>query len=66
MISEGIGLHISLVTYDDQLHLGVVTCREALPSQWALVDDIVDSFHELRSAVVDEPSSPSSHDEGLP
>ncbi len=54
VISEGVGLHISLVTYDDQLHLGVVTCRDALPSQWDLVDNIVDSFHELRSAVIDE------------
>jgi WS/DGAT/MGAT family acyltransferase len=53
VISAGVGLHISLVTYDGELHLGVVTCREALPSQWELVDDIVASFHELRAAVVD-------------
>lgn len=53
VISAGVGLHIALVTYDDMLHLGVVTCRDALPSQWELVDDIVASFHELRAAVVD-------------
>jgi diacylglycerol O-acyltransferase / wax synthase len=54
VLSEGVGLHISLVTYDNKLHLGVVTCRDALPSQWELVDDIVESLHELRSAVVGE------------
>ena len=53
VISAGVGLHIALVTYDDKLHLGVVTCRDALPSQWELVDDIVASFHELRAAVVE-------------
>jgi WS/DGAT/MGAT family acyltransferase len=59
VISAGVGLHISLVTYDDELHIGVVTCRDALPTQWALVDDIVASFHELRAAVVDVAPDPS-------
>jgi WS/DGAT/MGAT family acyltransferase len=53
VLSEGVGLHISLVTYDDQLHLGVVTCRDALPSQWELVDDLVASLDELRSAIAE-------------
>jgi hypothetical protein len=54
VLSEGVGLHIALVTYDDKLHLGVVTCRDALSSQWELVDDIVASLHELRSAVAED------------
>ncbi len=69
VISAGVGLHISLVTYDDELHLGVVTCRDALPSQWELVDDIVASFHELQAAVVGAEAGPSdavSSQEGGP
>ena len=53
VISEGVGLHISLVTYDDEIHIGLVACREALPGHWDLVDDIVASLHELRAAVLD-------------
>ncbi len=52
VLTNGVGLHISLVTYDDQLHLGLVSCREALPDLWPLVDAIVAASTELREAVV--------------
>jgi len=48
VISERVTLHVSLVTYDDKIHLGIVTCREALRDPWGLIDDIVDSLEELR------------------
>lgn len=53
VLGQGVGLHVSPVTYDDALHVGLVADRAALPRLWDLADGMAVALEELRAAVVD-------------
>ncbi len=54
-ILEGIGLNITAWSYVDRLFVSVLGCRASLPDPWALIDDLNEGFHGLRSAALDAP-----------
>jgi hypothetical protein len=51
IVTDGLGLNISLVSYDGRLHFGIVACRELVPDLWSLMDHHVEALVELRKLV---------------
>src|SRR5205823_14957038 len=51
IVTDGLGLNISLVSYEGRLHFGIVACRELVPELWSLMDYHADSLVELRKLV---------------
>ena len=49
-INDGVGLNITLQSYDGSLDFGLVACRELMPDLWDLMDYIHDSLDELGEA----------------
>jgi WS/DGAT/MGAT family acyltransferase len=50
-INDGVGLNITVQSYDGSLDFGLVACRELLPDVWDLMDDLRAALAELREAV---------------
>jgi WS/DGAT/MGAT family acyltransferase len=48
IVMDGLGLNISLVSYDGGIHFGLLACRELVPDLWDLMDLHVDALAELR------------------
>jgi diacylglycerol O-acyltransferase len=49
-INDGVGLNITVQSYNGQLDFGLVACRELLPDLWDLMDGMRESLAELREA----------------
>jgi WS/DGAT/MGAT family acyltransferase len=49
-INDGIGLNITVQSYDGSLDFGVIGCRELVPDVWDLIDYLRDALGELREA----------------
>ncbi len=49
-VSDGVGLNITLQSYDGSLDFGLVACREMVPDLWDLMDYLRDALHELKDA----------------
>ena len=50
-INDGIGLNITVQSYDGRLDFGAIACRELMPDIWDLIDYLGESLQELREAV---------------
>jgi diacylglycerol O-acyltransferase len=47
-ITHGVGLNITVQSYDGRLDFGLVSCRELIPDLWNLMDYLRDALDELR------------------
>ena len=52
MITDGIGLNITVMSYCGHLDFGIVADREQMPDLWNLIDWLRGSLGELRPAGV--------------
>ena len=50
IVTEGIAMNITLVTYDTQVDFGVIGCRRSLPQLQRMIDYLEDSLVELEEA----------------
>jgi WS/DGAT/MGAT family acyltransferase len=50
-INDGIGLNITVQSYNGSLDFGIIACRELVPDVWDLIDYLGDSLQELKEAV---------------
>jgi diacylglycerol O-acyltransferase len=50
-ILEGIGLNITVWSYNGSMNFGIVSCRELMPDLWRLTDYLHDALEELKKAV---------------
>jgi WS/DGAT/MGAT family acyltransferase len=50
IVTEGIALNITLVTYDTQVDFGIMACRRTLPQVQRFIDYLEDSLVELEEA----------------
>ncbi len=50
IVTEGIALNITLVTYDKQVDFGIMACRRSLPQVQRFIDYLEDSLAELEEA----------------
>ncbi len=49
-INDGVGLNITVQSYDGSLDFGIVACRELMPDVWDLMDGLSASLEELKDA----------------
>jgi WS/DGAT/MGAT family acyltransferase len=49
-INDGVGLNITVQSYDGSLDFGLIACRELMPDVWDLMDYLRDTLHELKAA----------------
>ena len=47
VVTDGLGLNITVQSYLDQLDIGLVSCRELVPDLWDLLDHLTASIDEL-------------------
>ena len=61
-ISDGVGLNITVHSYEDRMDFGLISDRELVPDLWHLVDLHIDEIHRLFEATgaewADEPLPP--------
>jgi diacylglycerol O-acyltransferase len=50
IVTEGIALNITLVTYDQQVDFGIMACRRSLPQVQRFIDYLEDALAELEVA----------------
>jgi len=49
-INDGVGLNITVQSYNGNLDFGLIVCRELMPDVWELMDHLRDSLEELKAA----------------
>jgi len=49
-ISDGVGLNITVQSYNGSLDFGIVACRELVPDVWELIEHLRTALHELKAA----------------
>jgi WS/DGAT/MGAT family acyltransferase len=50
IVSEGVALNITLVSYGKNVDFGIIACRRTLPQVQRLIDDLEDALQELEDA----------------
>jgi WS/DGAT/MGAT family acyltransferase len=50
-INDGVGLNITVQSYDGSLDFGIIACRELMPDVWDLIDFLREALDELKEAV---------------
>lgn len=52
-ITDGVGLNMTLMSYNGSLDFGLLACPELIPDIWHLADSLGEELHELRKAADD-------------
>ena len=60
-IAEGVGLNITVLTYLDQLHFGLLACRRLVPELDELALGLDDALGELVGCALDAQGAAGSH-----
>jgi WS/DGAT/MGAT family acyltransferase len=50
VVTDGLGLNLTVQSYRDALDIGLVSCRELVPDLWDLLRYLTDAFDELLEA----------------
>jgi diacylglycerol O-acyltransferase / wax synthase len=53
VLGEGLGLGITVWSYQDQLNFGVLACEKAMPDPWRLAHALPHSLQQLQQAAAD-------------
>jgi WS/DGAT/MGAT family acyltransferase len=56
-INDGIGLNITVQSYNGSLDFGIIACRELMPDVWDLMDYLTDALDELKGATKEREAS---------
>lgn len=48
VITDGIGLNITVMSYDGHMDFGIVADRDQMPDLWSMLDRLRDSLEELK------------------
>jgi diacylglycerol O-acyltransferase len=59
VITDGMGLNITVMSYCGHLDFGIVADRDQMPDVWSLMDWLADSLEELRPRAREEEREPS-------
>ena len=51
VITDGMGLNLTIISYLDRVDFGIVGCREAVPDPWFVADEIRRAYEELLELV---------------
>ena len=50
VITDGMGLNITVMSYCGKMDIGIVTDRDQIPDAWRLIDFLEDALGELEGA----------------
>jgi hypothetical protein len=50
-VTDGMGLNITVLSYEDRLDFAVVADREQVPDAWPLMDELSQALDELQACV---------------
>lgn len=53
VITDGMGLNLTIISYQDRIDFGIVGDREEVPDVWFLADEVQTAYEELRELVPD-------------
>ena len=56
-IADGLGLNITVQSYNGSLDFGIIACREMAPDLWDLIDYLRDALDELKEAAKEAEAS---------
>jgi len=59
-VFEGAGLNITVISYMDDIDIGLMVCRESVPDVWDMAADIEESLAELKKAADAAETKPAS------
>jgi diacylglycerol O-acyltransferase / wax synthase len=59
VITDGMGLNITVMSYCGHLDFGIVADREQMPDVWSLIEWLGDALEELRPGAPGEPVEPA-------
>ena len=64
VITDGVGLNLTILSYEDRIDFGIVGCAEAIKDPWFFADEIRHAYEELLELVPNEalksvPAEPS-------
>ncbi|HET8537336.1 MAG TPA: WS/DGAT domain-containing protein, partial [Solirubrobacteraceae bacterium] len=48
-VTDGMGLNITVMSYEDRVDFAVVADREQVPDAWPLMDAVEDALKELQA-----------------
>src|SRR5574341_163353 len=68
-VMEGAGLNVTVISYMENLDVGLIACRESVPDLWDLADGFKDALEELKDAAgvrTEEPAPAASAAEPVP
>ena len=65
-INDGIGLNITVQSYNGSLDFGIIACRELMPEVWDLMDYLSDALRELKDAAKNAAASDEQANEEPP
>jgi diacylglycerol O-acyltransferase / wax synthase len=51
MVTDGMGLNITVTSYMDNMDFGIIACRELVPDLWVMNDHLADALEELLATV---------------
>lgn len=55
-INDGVGLNMTVVSYNGNIDFGLLSCRQLMPDIWDLMDYVYESLLELKEATKGPPS----------
>jgi diacylglycerol O-acyltransferase len=55
-INDGVGLNITVQSYNGSLDFGIIACRELMPDVWKLMDYLSDALEKLKHAATKRPA----------
>jgi WS/DGAT/MGAT family acyltransferase len=64
-INDGVGLNMTVMSYNGNLDFGLLSCRELMPNIWDLMDYLGDALLELKQAAK-ELDDPTAEPAGFP
>ena len=54
VITDGVGLNLTILSYEDRIDFGIVGCAEAIKDPWFFADEIRHAYEELLELVPNE------------
>lgn len=50
-VFDGVGLNVTVISYEGKLHVGFMACRETVPELWRLAEEVPTAMQDLLKAV---------------
>ena len=59
VITDGMGLNLTIISYQDRIDFGIIGDREEVPDVWFLAEEVQTAYEELRELVPEPAAAPA-------